>query len=140
MILSVNNADNNNVLENFIKIGEFWITTANNGCNLDDQRKNATLFDEISRLLLHLERCKISVVPTSADKSACTCALSCCCSLRHSCCGWIASFLGHRVHCPEDACPERFSWFFYWIPKVQKGQLLFAILGHFALHRRLVIF
>ena len=22
--------------------------------------------------------------------------------------------------CPEDACPKRFSWFFYWIPKVQK--------------------
>ena len=24
------------------------------------------------------------------------------------------------VSCPEDACPQRFSWFFYWIPKVQK--------------------
>ena len=21
--------------------------------------------------------------------------------------------------CPEDACPQRFSWFFYWIPKEQ---------------------
>ena len=21
---------------------------------------------------------------------------------------------------PEDACPQRFSWFFNWIPKVQK--------------------
>ena len=34
--------------------------------------------------------------------------------------GLIASFPGHRVLRPEDACPERFSWFFYWIPKVQK--------------------
>ena len=22
--------------------------------------------------------------------------------------------------CPGDACPKRFSWFFYWIPEVQK--------------------
>ena len=28
--------------------------------------------------------------------------------------------MGHCVLCPEDACPKRFSWFFYWIPKVQK--------------------
>ena len=25
-----------------------------------------------------------------------------------------------RVLRPEDACQKRFSWFFYWIPKVQK--------------------
>ena len=23
---------------------------------------------------------------------------------------------------PEDACPQRFSWFFNWIPKVQRVQ------------------
>ena len=62
----------------------------------------------------------ISVVPTSAGRAACTCALSFRDSPRHSCCGLIASFPGHRVLRPEDACPKRFSWFFYWIPKVQK--------------------
>ena len=61
----------------------------------------------------------ISVVPTSAGRAACTCALSFRDSPRHSCCGLIASFPGHRVLRPEDACPKRFSWFFYWIPKVQ---------------------
>ena len=25
---------------------------------------------------------------------------------------------------PEDACQKRFSWFFNWIPKVQKAWLL----------------
>ena len=30
---------------------------------------------------------------------------------RQSWCGWIASFPGHCVSCPEDACPKRFSWF-----------------------------
>ena len=26
-----------------------------------------------------------------------------------------------RVLRPEDACPQRFSWFFNWIPKVQRN-------------------
>ena len=30
----------------------------------------------------------------------------------------MAEFLNVEL-CPEDACPKRFSWFFYWIPKVQ---------------------
>ena len=59
--------------------------------------------------------------PTSAGRAACPCAPSFRDSPRHSCCGLIASFPGHCVLCPEDACPKRFSWFFYWIPKVPKA-------------------
>ena len=62
----------------------------------------------------------ISVVPSTAGRAACQCALPFRGSLRHSWCGWIASFSGHCVSCPEDACPQRFSWFFNWIQKVQK--------------------
>ena len=32
--------------------------------------------------------------------------------------------LRHCVSCPEDARPKRFSWFFYWIPTVQKCEHL----------------
>ena len=30
---------------------------------------------------------------------------------------WLNFFM---LSGPEDACQKRFSWFFYWIPKVQK--------------------
>ena len=57
-------------------------------------------------------------------------------SPRHSCCGLIASFPGHRVLRPRDACPKRFSRFFYWIPKVQmSGTGSFGLFFHvFILH------
>ena len=54
-----------------------------------------------------------------AGRAACQCAPSFRDFPRHRCCGLIVSFRG-RVLRPEDACPKRFSWFFYWIPKVQK--------------------
>ena len=102
-------------------IAELWSRNVKHQQKIENQtvklRKCLTKF---SRLFECGAVQLISVVPTSAGRAACTCALPFRGSLRHSWCGWIASFPGHCVLCPEDACPKHFSWFFYWIPKVQK--------------------
>ena len=50
-------------------------------------------------------------------------------------CWAVASFPG-RVFRPEDACPRRFSWFFNWIPKVQKRVNLVDLVKGFQTRER----
>ena len=36
-----------------------------------------------------------------------------------------------NFECGADACQKRFSWFFYWIPKVQKRKNLVDLVKSF---------